>query len=354
MRNRIMVVLILVLGSGWAVCRGQDTADEWDMRVHSVDGAHFYALADVDSVTFHSRVIRVPAGHFVMGDGASYCGVDEHEVTLTRDFYLGRHPVTNKQFMKAVQWAFDNGYVTAAIESVQDNLDGSTERLLSMDHEACEIQFDASGVFYLRESPGSAQSAYPDGYNPADHPVKEVSWYGAVRYCDWLSMQADLQRAYEHAGIWTCNGGDPYGAEGYRLPTDAEWEYAAQYDDERISPWGFGPPNCDLANFYNGSTHCVGWTSTVGSYPEAPAGLGLWDMAGNIFEWCNDWWICDLGPYLVIDPTGPQTGTHRVARGGSWNTADTYMRCAWRENGYPGAGYNHDLMGFRIARTVGP
>ncbi|MCK4305036.1 MAG: SUMF1/EgtB/PvdO family nonheme iron enzyme [Candidatus Eisenbacteria sp.] len=302
-------------------------------------------------------MVTVPAGIFIMGDGVAYCGQDEHEVTLTRDFYLSQNEVTNQEYREAVQWAYDHGYVTATTSWVRDNLDGSTEQLLDLENDFCEIQFDGYGVFYLRESPSYfAQSAYPGGYDPPDHPVKEVSWYGSVRYCDWLSLQEGLPRAYEqewnpHCNEWVCNGGDPYGAEGYRLPTDAEWEYAAQFDDERIYPWGDEEPDCSRANFYH-TGFCVGWTSPVGSYPDAPEELGLSDMAGNVWEWCNDGWVCDLGTAPVIDPTGPGSGSYRLFRGGSWPDDATYLRCAYR---YPNAPFNsYEWVGFRAARTVHP
>jgi formylglycine-generating enzyme required for sulfatase activity len=228
--------------------------------------------------------------------------------------------------------------------------------LLDLDSDYSEIQFDGAGTFYLRESPLSyAQDAYPGGYDPADHPVKEVSWYGAVRYCDWLSMESGLPRAYDHSGDWSCNGGDPYGAQGYRLPTDAEWEYAAQYDDERIYPWGNEAPDCSRCNFYDyygSGEYCVGWTSPVGSYPAAPLALGLYDMAGNLWEWCNDWWVCDLGTGPVTDPVGPGSGTYRVVRGGAWGGDNGALLCAYREYDYPS--FTSGFIGFRVARTVTP
>jgi len=354
MRRQIMVMLALALALGVAVSHG-----EWKMRVHRGGQADEFILSEVDSLTFCEdttsvpAMVTVPAGVFIMGDGDAYCGQDEHEVTLTRSFYLGQHEVTNQEYMEAVQWAYDIGYVTATTSLVRDNLDGSTEELLNLDDVDSEIQFDGAGTFYLRESPSNhAQNAYPDGYDPSDHPVMEVTWYGSVRYCDWLSLQAGLPRAYEHSGDWSCNGGDPYGAEGCRLPTDAEWEYAAQWDDERIYPWGDEDPDCSWANFYYHTEYCVGWTSPVGSYPDAPEVLGLSDMAGNVWEWCNDWHVCDLGTNPGTDPTGPSSGTHRVLRGGSWVIGDAYLRCADRYSNYPR--YSNGNVGFRAARTVSP
>lgn len=345
------MIVALILLPGASVGEAQ-----WKMRVHEGETTTEFWVSQIDSVSFGLAVldgmVQVPAGTFIMGDGASYCGTDEREVTLTRDFYLGQREVTNQEYLEAVQWAYDHGYVTATASWVHDNLDGSTPILLDLDNSYCEIQFDTgTETFYLRESPSSdAQNAYPEGYDPADHPVKEVTWYGAVRYCDWLSLQEGLARAYEHSGNWSCNGGNPYGASGYRLPTDAEWEYAAQYDDERSYPWGDEAPTCDLANYGASFPGCVGWTSPVGSYPDAPLSLGLSDMAGNVWEWCNDWHVCSLGTTPASDPVGPTSGDTRVFRGGSYS--DSLLRCAHRYHYSPI--YSFCNIGFRTARTANP
>ncbi|MBP6875734.1 MAG: SUMF1/EgtB/PvdO family nonheme iron enzyme [Candidatus Eisenbacteria bacterium] len=338
MRGRMMVVAGLALVLGAAVSQG-----EWQMRVHQGEDVSDFPVSNTDSLTFYERLVppmvTVPAGVFTMGDGVAYCGTQEHEVTLTRAFYLGQHEVTNQEYLEAVQWAYDHGYVTATTTSVRDNLDGSTQELLDLDGDYCEIAF-SGGAFTVRNA--------GHGINP-NHPVKEVSWYGSARYCDWLSLQAGLPRAYQHSGNWACNGGDPYGAQGYRLPTDAEREYAAQWDDERIYPWGNEAPDCSRANFHD-VYYCVNWTSPVGSYPDAPATLGLSDMAGNLSEWCNDWHVCSLGTSPVTDPPGPASGSTRVLRGGSWNYHDYELRCADHSDGMPS--YSNVDVGFRASRTV--
>ena len=293
---------------------------------------------DDDGPGVAPEAVLVSAGSFIMGDGGAYCGQDEREVTLTRDFHLFQHEVTNQEYIDALQWAYDNGRVTVTATSVQDNLDGSSVELLDLDDWACEIEFTRS-VFSIRDA--------GHGLNP-DHPVKEATWYGAARYCDWLSLQESLARAYEHGGDWACNGGDPYGAGGYRLPTDAEWEYAAQYDDERTYPWGSEVPDDSRANY---DDH-VGWTTPADTYPDAPVELGLSDMAGNMLEWCNDWHLCDLGTASVTDPAGPESGSDRELRGGAWNGPGGFLRCATRRPQDPGVS-NRDI-GFRAARTVAP
>ena len=343
----IAMTLTLLVGASTGQCG-------WKMRVHEGGAAAEYSVSDVDSVTFYflpgPDMNLVGAGAFVMGDGVANCGVDEREVTLTRDFYMGEHEVTNQEYKDGVQWAYDHGYVTATAAEVRDNLDGSTQLLLDLSSANCEIQFDSgTETFYLRESPSSqAQGAYPDGYDPADHPVKMVTWYGAARYCDWVSLQVGVPRAYAHSGDWSCNNNNPYGASGYRLPTDAEWEYAAQYNDDRTYPWGFQAPDCSRVNY----NYCIGWTCPAGSYPPAPASLGLSDMAGQVWEWCNDWWACNLGTAAVTDPIGQTTGTWRAIRGGAWLGGESGVRCAGRYSGGPGDRYWH--FGFRVARTANP
>lgn len=353
MRVRTMIVLVLTLVLGAAMSEA-----EWRMRVHRSGEFDEFAVSEIDSLTFHDvylgvpEMVTVPAGVFTMGDGLSSCGLIQREVTLTRDFGLCQHEVTNLEYMEVLQWAYDAGHVTATTTSVRDNLDGSTEELLDLSSDNCEIQFDGAGTFYLRESPSAgAQNAYPDGYDPADHPVKEVTWYGAARYCDWLSLLNGLPRAYEHTGDWSCNDGDPYGAHGFRLPTDAEWEYAAQFNDDRIYPWGDEDPDCSRANYYPAGP-CVGWTSPVSDYPDAPETLGLSDLAGNVAEWSNDWLECYPEPAPATDPPGPATGDYRLMHGGSWFSNATRVRNAYRSGHYP---YMADsIFGFRAARTMAP
>lgn len=286
------------------------------------------------------QFVVIAAGSFVMGDGVSDCAHNERRVTLTHDFLLGQTEVTTEQYLKALNWAYENGLVAVDLTFVRDLPDNSTKAVVDLRVSECEIRF-LGDRFDLRDG--------GHGINPT-HPMKFVSWYGAAAYCDWLSLMEGLPRAYNHS-TWQCNGGVPYEATGYRLPTDAEWEYAASNGDDRLYPWGNDSPNCSRANC---GDSCIGWTTAAGSYPAAPAiaGRELFDMTGNVLEWCNDWYTCNLGTADVTDPAGPASGNSRVVRGSSWDYGAGYARCADRAFGSSYAGSTSSHTGFRVARSV--
>lgn len=279
-------------------------------------------------------MVRVPGGAFTMGDGRADCGHDQRTVTLTHPFLIGAVEVTNGEFLAIIQWAFDTGQVAVAGNAVVGR---SGIPLLALNRSGCEIAF-VEGRFRVVDAGHGASNLI--------HPVKHVTWFGAVAFCNWLSLLEDLTPAYDPS-TWKCNGGDPYGADGYRLPTDAEWERAARFDDGRLYPWGDEDPHCGRANY------CDTWTCPGGKYLDGPIieGERLYDFAGNVYEWCNDWLDCFPGDGPVEDPVGPHTGSLRAIRGAGFDSSTELhrLRGAWRYGRDPGL--TSVLQGFRCART---
>ncbi len=267
----------------------------------------------------------VPAGSFTMGDtldGEADAGPTNVTVSA---FYMDLNLTTFSQWQSIYYWATNHGY-----------------------------GFNDAGS-------GKAQN----------DPVQMVNWYDAVKWCNARSQQAGLTPVYfEDAAlthVYTNAEVLPYvnwTASGYRLPTEAEWEKAARGGLSRQRfPWGttisesqadyFGAtnsfgydagPNGYNANFTNG---VVPYTCPAGYF--APNGYGLYDMAGNAYTWCWDWYGTS---YLGgSDPRGPATGTSRVLRGGSWNGNAYFLRCAYRDYDLPSDASN-DFIGLRCVRKL--
>jgi len=186
----------------------------------------------------------------------------------------------------------------------------------------------------------------PSNFKGDNFPVEEVSWFDAIEYCNKRSQKEGLTPAYRINGAnitWIKN------TDGYRLPTEAEWEFACR--SGTITPFFTGEnittnqANYDGNNpYYNNPQGVLRQTTTVvGSFP--PNHWGLYDMHGNVWEWCWDW----FGSYssnMQNDPIGPFSGEGRVIRGGAWNYESKYLRSASRLNFSSSARTN--FVGFRL------
>jgi sulfatase modifying factor 1 len=250
-----------------------------------------------------------------------------HKVRITKPFYFGQHEVTVAEFRKFV----DSGYKP---ESVADGTGG-------YGHDPKrDVLPDKGEVFAGRDPKYSWQN--PGFPQTEDHPVTNVTWNDAQAMCKWLS-----------------------GKEGkkYRLPTEAEWEYACRAGTTTLFYSGNDPESLlKVANLYDADT-AKNWpqwkefalkghdgyefTSPVGKF--APNAFGLYDMHGNVWEWCADWYGEDYyAKSPVDDPQGPETGQVRVRRGGSWHTWPFYVRSSYRN--WLTVESRYTLVGMRLVR----
>ena len=219
----------------------------------------------------------------------------------------------------------------------------------AFDDEKPRHEVGISEAFYLGVTPVTqAQYEAVTGKNPShfkglpENPVEMLSWFEAASFCNKLSRQEGLAPYY---AIRYSNQVRVAGGSGYRLPTEAEWEYACRAGME--TSYCFGNHVASLAVNVLYSANSGTQTGPVGR--KRPNAWGLYDMHGNVWEWCWDWY--DRNYYRNsprIDPLGPESHGNRVSRGGCWNDLAHELRAACRNARAPGVRFNY--LGFRIAR----
>jgi len=248
------------------------------------------------------NMVYVPAGSFAMGSENEYNGEKPvHEVTLD-GFWIDQTEVTNSQY-------------TAFLNEMGNQEEGGVTWLY-MDAVDSQIE-EENGVFV-------SQTDY------AEYPVNNVNWYGAAAYCDWVDG---------------------------RLPSEAQWEYAARGPQSLNYPWGDDFDGrranyCDKNCTYDimDDSYDDGYTAAapVGSFEDGASWVGALDMAGNVWEWINDWYDDSYYANSAQDnPQGPANGVSKVLRGGSWRHGLVSLRGAYRSPSDPATHYNK--FGFRCA-----
>jgi formylglycine-generating enzyme required for sulfatase activity len=296
------------------------------------------------------KLVRIPAGEFQMGSNETVDTLladfptyirdhlaapdDEqpiHRIRISKPFFLGQFEVTVDQFNTFVR---QSGYTP---ESIGDGT-GAYGFNAHYDPSKTERQdaFEGRDPKYSWRNPGFVQRG--------DEPVVNVTWKDAVALADWLSRKEKAR---------------------YRLPTEAEWEYACQAGSATRHMGGNKPAAlAEYANIMAQDTtknwpqysdraaqysDGFAFTSPVGSFK--PNAFGLYDMLGNVWEWASDWHAPDYySRSPTEDPTGPQSGEVKVRRGASWHTLPIYARCAFRNWNTPETRYT--LVGIRLVKEI--
>jgi formylglycine-generating enzyme required for sulfatase activity len=208
-------------------------------------------------------------------------------------------------------------------------------------------------AFYLDAYPVT-QELYEEvmGANPSKHkgknnPVERTQWTDAVRFCNRASERDGLTPCY-NLETWECN----FEADGYRLPTEAEWEHACRAGS--TGAYSFGDDPAELPRYAWFRPHSQGKPRPLGQKP--PNAWGLYEMHGNVWQWCNDWYAADYYSASPADnPRGPANGTMRILRGGAWDCTAEKLRSAYRHKEFPvysDACFGADSYGFRRARKA--
>ena len=325
--STILALLIVLIAS----CAPQAPTDVTNTSTGQMQPTGIVAVTPTPSIGStqvspkdNMTMVFIPAGEFNMGgendDPSSF---PVHTVYLDA-FWIDQTEVTNEMFAKFVE---STGYVTDAEEAGSSN------------------DFRTANQQVIWEKVEGLTWNHPDGENSnisglEDHPVVHISWNDANEYCTWADR---------------------------RLPTEAEWEKAASWndltDEAYIYPWGnnfdqklanFCDVNCayDFATKHFDDGYAE--TSPIGSFAQGASPYGALEMSGNVLEWVADWYSA---AYYKSSPTsnplGPDDGQERVIRGGAWATNDYYVSSA-RRWGPGGASFQHRALGFRCAQGTVP
>jgi formylglycine-generating enzyme required for sulfatase activity len=315
-------------------------------------------------------MVLIPAGEFEMGDHHDDGDSGENPVhtVYVDSFFMSRFEITNQQYCDYLNSAISEGLIEVRSGTVYA-APGGTNPYCDMHSIDADSQIDYSGgVFSVWLKDGTTDMS--------NHPMVEVSWYGAVAYCNYYGYRLPTEAEWEYAGrgglstkrfLW----GDTISHN--RANYYSYWQGGSPYDPYDASPTsGYHPlwyngivPYTSPVGFFDGTMKYkadYNWPGSATSYQTTSGanGYGLYDMAGNVWEWCNDWldegyytWCKDTCGEPCPNPTGSASGTYRVLRGGGWAGAASACRVAHRHSGYLPA-IRYVDVGFRVARTPEP
>ncbi|HPZ07131.1 MAG TPA: bifunctional serine/threonine-protein kinase/formylglycine-generating enzyme family protein [Candidatus Eremiobacteraeota bacterium] len=267
--------------------------------------------------TLQPDMILIPGGIFQMGSDIEYSGEKPIHTVILSPFYMSKYLVTYEDYCMFLN-----------------------SREIQVEGSALWIQLKTAQWCGISGGPSPGTFKVKSGYE--NRPVVCITWYGAVEYCNWLSEKNNLTKCYgekdnrgNNPSIWLTNN-------GYRLPTESEWEYACRGGTTTSYYWGdtMNGDYCWYKDNGKNNHHRVGL--------KLPNSFGLYDIIGNVAEWCNDWY----GTYPADahkNPAGPLTGEAKVPRGGSFGSAEFYCRSSSRSCSWPNTQCNY--LGFRLARS---
>ena len=266
---------------------------------------------DIKDSPVNFKMILIPGCGFQMGSNSHYTEKPPHHVTLS-NFFISNYTVTNEEYC-----LFLNAMGNFKEKKVQ--------------------WLDLSPNDYCGIVKNGEEFEVKPGYEK--RPVVYVSWYGAAAYCNWLSEREGYEKCY---GELNKRGNVLIDKKGYRLPLEAEWEYACRGKGSSDYFWGDNMEDgfCWYEGNSGGNHHNVGTVK--------PNKFGIYDMSGNVWEWCSDWY----GEYpseTLANPVGPESGSYKVVRGGSWKCEAGNCRSSARSSLW--AGSRSHSLGFRIVKT---
>ena len=348
-------------------------------------------------------MVQIPGGQFAMGDHHGFVDpqhpTDElpiHNVTISA-FSIDKFDITAQQYCDYLNSVMAQGLIT--VKGGAYSVSGGPSNSISV-NSGIVYPIASSDYLYLTSNAYNWSTISWDGKkfsvlnNRGNHPATSISWFGAAAYCNWLSTKDGYQPCY-NTTTWECD----FNKNGYRLPTEAEWEYAArggQTNPYYNYPWGNDAdttkanwpnsgdpfetgafPLTTPVGFYNGQLQHksdFNWPGAMDIYQTANGAnaYGLYDMAGNVWQWCNDWYQTDYyknspakdptGPLMAQASPMPDGKIYRCMRGGNWYNGEPDKILPSVDNGHSRVSnrdpayylgqeeFQNSEVGFRVVR----